>query len=89
VGPDFGDAGEPLLGVDVTPALVTDRSFGQAGVLVPAAVEVVDVPVGARGEDDLGHRVGELAEVRFGFEDAVPSRRVDPFPVIADVGQSG
>ena len=53
-----------VVGVDVelpVPALV--RRARHAGVLVPALVVVVDVPVGPRAPDEVRHRVGDRAEL--------------------------
>ncbi len=55
---------QAIVGVHFAPAVVAAFAGRQAGVLVPAPVEVIDLAVGGGGEHDLRHRVGQLAQAR-------------------------
>src|SRR5580658_3198582 len=53
-----------IVGVDdIGPARVAANAFGAARILVPTPVVVVEMAVGPRRPNDLGHRVGELSEL--------------------------
>ena len=78
---------ESLLGVHVPPVLEARGSLRQPRVLVPLAVEVVDVTLGRGGEHDLRHRVGKLPEARLALAQvAGDARALDRFPAAARHG---